>query len=218
MRNKLSKILFLVFLSSCALVNYPGLFQKSIPELIHSLNGEGEGKGRLGLGQHQYLFSFESLIKDDQDWVLAASIPLHGEEILILKKIREKNDSSREYGAFELRMVRGIREFLMSQKKSPDLADKFLQEFRSIIRLMLHQRLGIKVECETQCRFEDELYEIELTKSHLSLKKEILKDYQIELRESNLTGSIFKRTSVFFSLKNSAPMNQPLLSLELFWN
>ncbi len=200
------------------MVNYPGLFQKSIPELISSLKGEGEGKGRLGLGEHQYLFSFESLIKDDQDWILAASIPLHGEEILSLKNIREKTDSTKEYGRFELRMVRGIKDFLISQKKSPELADNFLQEFRSIIRLMLHRKLGLKIECESQCRFEEQIYQLELTKSHLSFKKEILKDYEIELVESNLTGSFFKRTSIFFRLKGASLSSPPLLSLELFWN
>jgi hypothetical protein len=206
------------FIASCALVNHPGHFQKTLPELVDSLNGEGEGRGRLGLDQHQYLFSFESFIKDNQDWILAATIPLHGEEILKFKNIRDTNDKTIGEGTFEGRMLSGIKDFLRSQKKSPELAHKFLEEFRSIIRLILHKRLGLALNCETVCQFEDQIYQIELSNSHLTLKKDILKDYQIELIESNLTGSFFKRTSIFFRLKNASNSSRPLLSLELFWN
>lgn len=203
--------------SSCSHLGQKSLVGKKLPELVNSLKGEGEGRGRLGIAGHQYLFSFEAFVNEGQDWVLAAVIPLHGEEILMFQKMHEKEQSSHASKSFEIRLIHGIKEFLVSQGESPKLANHFLQELRSMLRLVLHQKLKLDLKCEKMCQMDDQSYEAIISAGQLSLKKLVLEHYEIELTASNLTDSIFKRTNVVFRMKDASSSRAPLLSLELFW-
>jgi hypothetical protein len=212
-------LLILIFTnsSSCSHLGQKSLLEKKLPDLVNSLRGEGEGRGRLGMAQHQYLFSFEAFVNDNLDWVLAAAIPLHGEEILIFKNMQDKNQPHHASKSFELRLLQGIKEFLVSQGESPALASDFLQELRSVLRLVLHQKLKLDLRCEKKCQLEDQFYEPIISAGQFSLKKIVLHRYEIELTASNLTDSIFKRTNVVFRLREAPSSRAPLLTLELFW-
>lgn len=205
-------------LSACSLLKHENVQDKKVTELLSSLIGVGEGRGRLGINQQQYLFSFDALLKNKTDWILAANIPLHGEEILVLSNLeKEKGNELRE--ELEVRIERGISEYLRSKKQSPELAGKFLLELRRIMRLVLAPKLDLAVECtENQCRMDEVIYQVEATDKQLSLKKSISDEYEIEYTALNLTDSIFKRSNVFFHSKNKSKNTPALLSLELFWN
>lgn len=211
-------LIFIFLLSSCSLFKSQSIQDQKVTELISYLKGEGEGKGRLGINQQQYLFSFDALLKENSDWILAANIPLHGEEILVLSNLKsEKGDESRE--GLEVRIERGISEYLRSKKQSPELAGKFLLELRRIMRLVLAHKLNAPVNCsETQCQMGDVVYQVEANSKQLTLKKSLTDDYEIEFAALNLTDSIFKRSNIFLHSKNKSKTTPALLSLELFWN
>jgi hypothetical protein len=162
-------ILFLLFsLSSCSVFRSQNIQDKKIKDLLSYLPGIGEGKGRLGIDRHQYLFSFDAILKENNDWLLAANIPLHGEEILIFKDIRKEYEFESSNNDFGQRIEQEIRAYLISQKQSPDLAKSFLIEMRTIMRLVLHQKLGLEIMClEQECRIGETVYRVEATTKKL---------------------------------------------------
>ncbi len=218
MLSRLYPILILCFLCSCSVFKGQNIKNNKIETLLTYLNGEGEGKGRLGINQNQYLFGFEAFLKDQKDWILAASIPLHGEEIIRLQNLKvAESDESYDEG-LELRIERGLSEYLRSKKQSPEVGHLFLKELRQLMRFVLHKKLGVKVICaESECRMGESTYQVKVTGQQINLIKKLNSDYEIEYVASSLTDSIFKRSNIFLHSKNKSSSAPPLLSLELFW-
>ncbi len=217
---------FFVFLllsaSACSLFKRSEVSDKKTIELMDSIIATGEGKGRLGIGQHQYLFNFEAVLKENSDWLLAANIPLHGEEVLVLPNLTLA-DAPETDQPLELRIERGIKEYLIEQKQPPQLAESFMFELRSLMRLIMHKKVGAKLNCETtsdgkhRCGLDKLGYEAVILKEQLTLKKMLGDAYRIEYVAQNLTESIFRRGSVFLHSQKASLDSAPLLSLELFW-
>lgn len=219
MLSRIFAFCILLMFSSCALFKSANIQDKKIEELLSFLPAEGEGRGRLGLHSNQYLFGFEAVLKENKDWLLAANIPLHGEEILLFPDLQKTESLNETTDGLELRIERGISDYLVSQKKSPALGKTFLLELRGIIRLVLHRQLGEKVTCsKEECRFGENIYQVKSSSEQLALKKSIGQEYEIEFVALNLKGSHFKRTSIFLHSQNRASSAPSLLSLELFWN
>lgn len=211
--------LILIQFSSCAFFVGSTLKDKKIEELINYLKGTGEGKGRLGINHHQYLFGFEAALKENHDWILAANIPLHGEEILLLKNLSQEKVAGDLEESLEARIEKGIADYLRSQKKSPKLAKIFLIELRRLMRLVLHAKLNLKVTCHgNECKIGNSSYVVEAKSEELSFKKLLSSDFEIEYIAQNLTGSIFRRGNIFLHSKKPSQTQETLLSLELFWN
>lgn len=211
-------IFILLLISSCSLFKSQNIQDKNITDLVSYLQGVGEGRGRLGINRQQYLFSFEAMLKENSDWVLAANIPLHGEEILTLRDLKEEDVDQIQKDGLEKRIELDIGNYLKSQKQSPGLSRAFLLELRKIMRLVLHKELGVKVLCsQNECRIGDSVYQVEADAKQLSLKKTLLDDYEIEFAAMNLTESIFQRSNIFLHSKNKSSSAPALLALELFW-
>jgi hypothetical protein len=210
MLRRIFVLILLLYLASCSLFKSQNIQSKKIEDLVSYLQGTGEGKGRLGIGQQKYL---------NNDWILAANIPLHGEEVLRLQNLKTLNGEESDGDGLELRIEQGISSYLKSQKQSPELAKTFLMELRNIMRLVLHKKLDLQAICtESECRIGETIYQVEANSKQLSLKKSLSEDYEIELIAMNLTDSIFQRSSVFLHSKNKSSSSPTLLSLELFWN
>ena len=210
--------LFLVSLSSCALFKSQNIQNQKFETLISYIQAEGEGKGRLGINQQKYLISFEAVLKENQDWLLAAAIPLHGEEVLLLKDLKQEKVIEGEEDGLELRIERGISEYLKSQKQSPATAKSFMLELRRLMRIVLHKKLKLDLSCSsTECQMGEAIYQVKADSKQITLKKSLSADYEIELVATNLTDSIFKRSSIFLHSKNKNSANPTLLSIELFW-
>jgi hypothetical protein len=219
MLSRLNFLFLLFSLSSCSLFRSQNIQDRKIKDLIPFIQGTGEGKGRLGINRQQYLFGFDAILKENNDWLLAANIPLHGEEILILKDLTNEIDPEPSNNDLGIRIKEGIKSYLESQKQSPELAKTFLIELRTIMRLVLHQKLGLQIICSDQeCHIGKSVYQVEANSKQLSLKKSLADDYEIEFAALNLTDSIFRRTSIFLRSKNQQSPPSNLLSLELFWN
>lgn len=218
MLSRIYPLILLTALSSCALFKSQKIQNEEFQTLINYVKGEGEGRGRLGINQHQYLIGFEAFLKENHDWILAATIPLHGEEVLLLKDLKLPESASAKEG-LELRIENGIIEYLKEQKKSPELAKAFLLEFRRLMRLVFHKRLGLTLNCNSsECLIDEETYQVSSTDNMLTLNKSLSDEYEIEFVATNLTDSIFKRSNIFLHSKNRTSKTQPLLSLELFWD
>lgn len=205
-------------LSSCSLFREQDIENKKIEELVTYLQGVGEGRGRLGINNQQHLFSFDAVLKENNDWILAASIPMHGEEVLMLRDLKQEKIILDERDGLELRIVSGISEYLRSHKQSPKLAKTFILELRRMMRLVLHKQLNLKVECgKANCQLGEVIYQAEASSKQLTLKKSLSNEYEIVLVAMNLTDSIFERSSIFLHSKKADNSIRNLLSLELFW-
>lgn len=218
MLSRIISLLFILVLTSCSLFKSQNIQNEKVETLITYLKGEGEGKGRLGIGQNQYLFGLDAILKENSDWLLAANIPLHGEEILMLPDLKDETaDQTTE--SLERRIELGISDYLKSQKKNPQLARMFMLELRRLMRLVFAQKLGLELKCtENECKMGEVIYQVKATPKQISLKKSLNDDYEIEFIAMNLTDSIFKRSSIFLHSKNKTSASPTLLSLELFWN
>jgi len=218
MFSRISLLFIILILTSCSLFKSQNIQDKKIEELVSYFKGVGEGKGRLGINRQQYLFSFDALLKENNDWMLAANIPLHGEEVLVLRNLKKKNVDDSEKDGLAIRIEQGIIDYLKSQKQSPELAELFLLELRGIMRLVLHKKLQLKIFCTQQeCRMGDAIYQVEATSKQLSLKKSLSDDFEIEFTAMNLTDSIFHRSNIFLHSKIKSNPTPTLISLELFW-
>jgi hypothetical protein len=224
MWNMLSHIYSLIILfavSSCALFKSHNLQDKKTIQLFESVSVLGEGKGRLGIDSHQYLFSYDAILKDKNTWILAANIPIHGEEVLMFSDLQKDVVDAEGRDPLELRIERGIADYLKQRRKSSELAKVFIQELRGIIRFLLNKELGISVTCQAEadgeyCQDGRNRYFASSDSKKLSLKKTI-GDFQIEYVAQNLTESIFRKSSVYLYSKNTINKQDTLLSLELFW-
>lgn len=220
------KIMALLFLiSSCSLFkSSPSLKSQDPEKLLEAVKVTGEGRGRLTLGQSQYVFSVDSVLNEDFDWILAVTIPLHGEEVMILRDLREDEVSDEETESFEERIDQEFRRLKIDKKLT---SDQFLKELRSLIRFGLAKKLGLKRVCKAQqslfvCELDQEKFEIEVTDKVLNINKSLGGKKMLQLVAKNLTDSFFEQTDIrLYSDESSdeSDLNKRTssFSLELFW-
>lgn len=215
-------VLFLV--TSCGLLQTkPSLKEKDYKELLSAVQTEGEGRGRLSIDQHQYLFSFESALQDNNDWILAASIPLHGEEAMVLMDLTKSKVPSSTPDSLELRIRQEIAAYLKTKPQLPkELSYKFIPEFRQLVRFVMVQKLNLKNNCLAEkekilCTLDGEKFEILTDSKQFRIKKFISGDYFLELSGENLTGPIFSKTNFTLHSQNAGAKDSPILLFELFW-
>lgn len=214
------RLALLLIFTSCAMFRTaPVLTDKDLSGLLSSVKITGEGKGRLTLGQNQYVFGVDSVLKD-HDWILAVSIPLHGEEVMILRNLRQKVLQDEETESFEKRIQWEFKQRNLDKVVS---AEKFLQELRLIIRFILSSELGLKRQCNAQeedliCELEKEKFIIARTEKKFFIRKHIAEGQVIELVAQNLTDSFFSKNDFhLYTKKEEMSKNTPSFSLELFW-
>lgn len=197
----------------------PVLTDKDLSGLLDSVKITGEGKGRLTLGQNQYVFGVDSVLKEN-DWIMAVSIPLHGEEVMILKNLKEKVLQDEETESFEKRIQWEFKQRNLDKVVS---AEKFLEELRLIIRFILSSELNLKRRCNAQkeellCELEDEIFVISRTEKKFFIRKPFGQGQMIELVAQNLTDSFFSKNDFhLYTKKEEARRKTPSFSLELFW-
>lgn len=211
-------LLFLV--SSCALFKTgPSLLTMENETLLQSVKVTGEGKGRLSLGQNQYVFGVDSVLKDG-DWILAVSIPLHGEEVMILKDLKKKSVQDEETESFEKRIQWEFRQRKVDKSIS---AEKFLVELRSLIRFILSPKLGNERHCDAHnneyiCSMDEEKFTITRTEKKYFIHKPLGNGNKLELVAQNLTDSFFSKTDFhLYTGEEESSSKAPVFSLELFW-
>lgn len=207
-----SRIFILLLLTSCSL--FKGSERLSDPDIlknIQSIKAEGEGKGRLHIRERQYLFGVEAVLKEGRSWILAVSIPLHGEEALIFQDLREKEGEDAALQSFARRIDAGIRENL---KDSNLRGQDFLSALRKTLRFLLAHKLGLSINCqENRCSLDEDVFQIEKKEKEISITVPFA-GHNLITTGSNLTGPFFMNTR--FKVLASGEERE-LISLELFW-
>jgi hypothetical protein len=209
----------LLCLSSCALFKQsPSLHDKDPQELLKAVKITGEGKGRLSLGMNQYVFSVDSVLQD-RNWILAVSIPLHGEEVMIFKNLNQKVLQDSETESFEERIRLEFKHRKLDKVISPE---RFLSELRSMVRFILASELNLKRHCDAHnstyvCELEGEKFTISVTEKKFFIHKMLVNGHKLELVAQNLTDSFFLKNDFHLYVDKEDRPQKPAFSLELFW-
>jgi hypothetical protein len=217
----LNNLFFLLLITSCSLFQTKTSLKSKDPrELLDKVKLTGEGRGRLTLDQNKYLFSVDSVLNEKQDWILAVSIPLHGEEVMILPDIKKSSVDNEEIESFEARIQKEFRRLRVSKNLS---ADQFIKELRSMIKFILSPSWGENRDCaESQeglsCTQDKQKFIVKTNDNELIVKKIIRKKISLELEARNLTDSFFTQNNIklYFSERESV-QKESTFSLELFW-
>jgi hypothetical protein len=207
----IKQMALLFFLASCgSLFKGPDSLKNQDPEkLLSAVRLTGEGKGRLTLGQSQYVFSVDSVLKENFDWILAVTIPLHGEEVMILPNLKESQVPDDEIESFEERIETEFRRLKLNKKMT---SKQFLSELRSLIRFNLSPAWGQKRDCKAQqndviCDYDGEKFVLNVTEKEFRITKLRSGEKGLQLIAKNLTESFFQKTDIRLDT----------FSLELFW-
>lgn len=212
--------LTLLLISSCSLFKKAiKLSDSNVETLLNSVRMTGEGRGRLSLNQGQNVFSYEAVLKDEGDWLLAVSVPLHGEEVMVLRQIKKSQFSDQNADSFEVRLQNEIT----SRVEGGDLTgEDYMRELRAMVRLILAPQLNLKRECSGKegsftCLLDQDSFQVKVEKDKIFIRKVIKKNYFLELSAENLTGSFFTRTNFHLHSRSTVETLATVFSLELFW-
>jgi hypothetical protein len=168
----LRSVLLLFFISSCSfLKGTPSLKTIDTDRLLNSIKLTGEGKGRLTLGQSQHVFSVDSVLNEDLDWIFAVSIPLHGEEVMILSDIKSHQMKFSEVSSFEERIAKEFQRLKLNKILT---TEKFMKELRLLIRFGLSPQWGQKRDCkpqqnETVCELDGEKFIVHVLDTEIKI-------------------------------------------------
>ncbi len=216
----MKNFILLFFLASCTLFHKgPTLGNLDKEKLLDSIRLTGEGKGRLKLGLSSYIFSVDSVLNQNIDWIFAVSIPLHGEEVMILPDLKQHSMPAMEMSSFEHRIKNEFYRLKIDSDIGPKL---FMNELRSLIRFNLGNSWGQKRDCQKKqteliCMLDEEKFIIYIKNEEIIINK-YFGDNTIQLVAENLTDSFFRKTSILlFTNTLDLQKKNPSFSLELFW-
>jgi len=214
-------ISFIFFITSCAFFRPEASLKTKDKEfLLNAVRLTGEGRGRLTLNQRQYVFNVDSVLNEDYDWILAVSIPLQGEEVMILPDLRQKEIHDHETESFEKRIGIEFRRLKLDRLIG---SEEFLNELRSIIRFNLSTSWGQKRYCLTKgenliCEIDKERFNIDVSDKELTVNKTLRKGMILQLVAKNLTESFFRQTEIrLYSNEKDLQARKSSFALELFW-
>lgn len=207
----------LFFFTSCSLFRAaPNLKNQDVEKLITSIQLIGEGNGRLSFQNHQYVFGIESGLRENFDWILAASIPLHGEEVMILSDLKKLSVQENQTHSFEKRIEHDFKELNLKCDITPK---KLMKEIRSLIRFTLSSSWGQKHLCQAGiCELDGEKFLVKVEEKEIFITKLVGHESRVILSAKNLTESFFEQTEIrLYSNEIDSEMKRALFSLELFW-
>lgn len=215
-----SLFLILVLCSCSSFKSRQSLTQIEPQKLLDAVRVTGEGRGRLSFGesQSQYVFGVESLLNDQFDWIIAISVPLQGEEVMIFPDLKQKNIENDQFDSLEDRIQKELKKL-----KLPISGNDFLKELRSLIRFHLAPSLGISRVCKVrqeqgECSFDGETFYLEVMEKEFTIKKLAIHGSFLELRAQNLTDSFFHKTQIsLYTETRDQDQKEADFSLELFW-
>jgi hypothetical protein len=172
----------------------------------------------MSLDQRQLVFGIDAVLKDNNDWILAADFPLHGEEVLILKDLKSSNIPPAD-SELKQRVNTSLKNYLIKNKKSPHLADHFFNELHFVIQFIHSNRLGLKRTCKKEkeayytCFIQSREFKIEVKDESIAIFRPLPAGFRLRIIGENLTDSTFQRLNIYLLSEKQSP----LIALELFW-
>lgn len=174
----------------------------------------------MTLGQSQHVFSVDSVINEEHDWIFAVSIPLHGEEVMILSDIKSRQMKPSEVSSFEERITNEFERLKLNKILT---TEKFMKELRLLIRFGLSSQWGQKRNCnpqqnETVCELDGEKFIVQVLDTEIKIKKLLGQGKSLQIVAKNLTDSFFQKTDIILFLSESQEKKKESpFSLEIFW-
>lgn len=211
------RLSILFILTSCSLFRAaPSLKNQDTEKLINSIRVVGEGTGRLSFQNHEYVFGIESGLKENFDWILAVSIPLHGEEVMILPDLKKATVQEKQIDSFEKRIDQDFKGLDLSSGMT---SKQFMKEVRSLIRFRLSSSWGQKRHCLGEvCELDGEKFLVQVEEKEIFITKLVSQKSRVTLTAKNLTESFFEQTEIrLYSNEDDSKKKKALFSLELFW-
>lgn len=215
------KFVVLFLLVSCSVFRAaPTLESFDQSKLLEAVRVTGEGRGRLTLGDSQYVFSVDSILKDD-DWIFAVTIPLHGEEVMILPELTKSQIPEQESESFEERIGKEFQRLKLNRILT---SKAFIAELRSMVRLVQSNALGLTPVCELRqnnsiCTLEQMSYELLTAGKEFIIKKSLGQGKSLQLVAKNLRDASFAQTQIRLYLSEAEQQQgNGQFSLELFWS
>lgn len=211
----LRPLFLFLFIVSCGSLKTEKINEDlSVDQILSAVPMVGEGRGRIGIKGRNFVFAFDALLKENNDWLLSATIPMHGEELMIFPDLKSKHPVVQEE-SFEQRIERMFQQELGDKNSG----SKVVQELRGLIRFMLSAKLGLNRECEQKdvealCSLSSEsVYTVKnLSEKKISIHREIGTNETIQVEGESFQDGRFLRTNFFFLRKGDR-----LFSLELIW-
>ncbi len=188
---------------------------QEIETILKSLPMSGEGRGRVGIKSQQYIFSFDAMV-EDKNWILSATIPLHGEELMIFRDL-DRPEISESGESFERRIEAQFNQDVDSKTSGKVL----VSEWRQLIRFLLAPQIGLNRVCEKsgadeRCKIREEgdrFYTVKKSsEKKLVIQRDLSSGESISLEGENFDSGSFKRMNFSFLRER-----EKLFSLELFW-
>jgi len=190
-------------------------------ELLQSVKLTGAGRGRLTLGESQYVFGVDSILNEDNDWIMAVQIPLHGEEVMILPDLTKKRMTNEETDSFEERIEREFERLDLNKIIS---AEEFMHEMRTVIRFVLAPqwkgtRICVAQKQDMECELDREKFYLSTTDKEFIIKKYLKRGLELQIVAKNLTDSFFGRTDIRLHSETDQKLKREAsaFSLEMFW-
>lgn len=153
----------LLLVASCAGIKPVKDF--SSERALNAIRVTGEGRGRLNQKASSNVFSFEAVLKDQKDWVLAINVPLRGEEVITFENLKEGGPSTRKFGPHT-------------------------DDIRSLLRFLLAPALGLERSCQKhECTVGNEKFFLNIEEDRVRIRKN-----DLEVVALHLTDSFFSRT------------------------
>ncbi len=172
------------------------------------------------MGKNQYVFSFESVLNENKDWILAVMIPLQGEEVMILPDLSKIDVQGDEIESLEERIGKEFQELKLNQILT---ARELLRELRSLVRFALTKDWGGAMNCQARqslmiCYQDQQEFLVLTSGGNLIIKKSLAGGRGLQLVAKSLTESIFKKIDILFlDSAPSAPDSPKTFLMEFFW-
>lgn len=176
---------------------------------------DAEGKARLEIGSNKYLFNFESVLKSEEaSWMMAAHIPLQGEELLGINY--QAGQDSKVLGNFLNKMRNQAEQNGQKNKSTLTVADYklafskfgqilfFLDEVRKERKVLTHLCQHTESEMNTQsysCFVSKERtdhFKVYLNSNELIFKQELSIEKHLEFSFSSPSQTNFEKIQLSF--------------------
>lgn len=200
-------LLLIILLVSCT--RSQDLLKLNPEKFPESVCLSSEGKGRFKIDKSSYPFDFQTGF-DGSIWVLAADIPLHGEEVIEIKDI---DGRGYYWGSFYGRILKSMRELVTKNEnyKFYELK-KFFKGFKHYVQ-MFHSK-SFKADLIKNCLakwkvgsvckrvFRKTTYHFQVTPENFLVHMVISKDSSLYIKHWDFAQGLFKRVQLSFEKKH----------------
>lgn len=154
---------FIVLFSSCSLFQTSELSQ-DLSSDIQRVCLDNSGRGRLIINNHKYVFSFESMLSEDEHkWIMGLNFPIYGEELL---EVHWDENRKVDYKAsFENRVLKD------KKGVDPELLNLFLENWSKFVFEIINLKQGKNKNAQYKWTTSKDSLEVQTIIKNIGLAK-----------------------------------------------